>query len=214
MRTGFLPTLACIGSRGETVASLLCYPDAPLAPLARRLAESSARLHLLVAQDTTTASALEAVHADDAGIVSAARGRLRITRFPFLPQREYDPLLWSCDLNFVRGEDSLVRAVWSGKPFVWQIYPQAQDAHLLKLEAFLRLLPGRPLADATRWWNRVPGATDAWMMELIERPERALDCLELLAELPRATDLSSRLLAFVNDLAARQHQDRRATGKL
>ena len=49
--------------------------------------------------------------------------------------RNTTALLWSCDLNFVRGEDSLVRGVWSGRPFVWQIYRQADDAHLPKLEA-------------------------------------------------------------------------------
>ena len=49
-------------------------------------------------------------------------------------------MLWACDLNFVRGEDSLVRALWAGKPFVWQIYPQHDDAHHAKLEAFLNWL--------------------------------------------------------------------------
>ena len=46
-------------------------------------------------------------------------------------------MLWACDVNFVRGEDSLVRALWAGKPLVWHIYPQHDDAHDAKLEAFL-----------------------------------------------------------------------------
>ncbi len=62
---------------------------------------------------------------------------LRTIALPYLPQDDYDRLLWACDLNFVRGEDSFVRAQWAGKPFVWQIYPQHDDAHHAKLEAFM-----------------------------------------------------------------------------
>jgi uncharacterized repeat protein (TIGR03837 family) len=50
---------------------------------------------------------------------------------------EFDRRLWACDLNFVRGEDSLVRALWATQPLVWHIYPQAEDVHLLKLDALL-----------------------------------------------------------------------------
>ena len=66
-------------------------------------------------------------------------GNLTLHVLPFLRQEDYDKLLWLCDLNFVRGEDSFVRAQWAGKPLVWQIYPQEEDAHRLKLDAFLDL---------------------------------------------------------------------------
>ena len=66
------------------------------------------------------------------------RGNLRVMRVPFLPQWQYDRLLWSCDVNVVRGEDSFVRAQWAARPMVWHIYPQPDDAHWPKLEAFLR----------------------------------------------------------------------------
>ena len=56
---------------------------------------------------------------------------------PFVDQDEFDRLLWSSDVNFVRGEDSFVRAQWAARPFVWHIYPQAERAHWAKLEAFL-----------------------------------------------------------------------------
>jgi uncharacterized repeat protein (TIGR03837 family) len=85
-----------------------------------------------------------------------------------LPQTAFDRLLWSCDLNFVRGEDSFVRAQWAGQPFVWQIYPQADDAHRLKLDAFLdRFLADAPqgLGQGIRalWqaWNGSPKALPA-----------------------------------------------------
>ena len=67
------------------------------------------------------------------------RGQLHVRVLPFVEQQRYDLLLWACDVNFVRGEDSFVRAQWAGKPFVWQIYPQHDAVHLKKLEAFLIL---------------------------------------------------------------------------
>ncbi len=70
----------------------------------------------------------------------AEQGALEVQYLPFLPQHKYDDLLASCDLNFVRGEDSFVRAQLAGRPLVWHIYPQAEDAHLTKLQAFLELL--------------------------------------------------------------------------
>jgi uncharacterized repeat protein (TIGR03837 family) len=68
-----------------------------------------------------------------------ARDHLEVRLLPFLPQPRYDELLWACDWNFVRGEDSFVRAQWAERPFAWQIYPQAGDTHRLKLDAFLDL---------------------------------------------------------------------------
>lgn len=68
---------------------------------------------------------------------SGQQGQLYIERVPFLPQTEYDKVLWTADLNFVRGEDSIVRGIWAGKPLIWQIYPQAENTHLVKLRAWL-----------------------------------------------------------------------------
>jgi uncharacterized repeat protein (TIGR03837 family) len=67
------------------------------------------------------------------------RGALTLVALPFLTLPDYDALLARCDVNFVRGEDSFVRAQWAERPFVWQAYPQAEGAHLAKLEAFLKL---------------------------------------------------------------------------
>jgi uncharacterized repeat protein (TIGR03837 family) len=65
------------------------------------------------------------------------RGQLSVLPFDFLPQADFDRLLWRCDINFVRGEDSFVRAQWATHPFVWQIYQQDDDTHFVKLNAFL-----------------------------------------------------------------------------
>ncbi len=67
------------------------------------------------------------------------RGSLRVHVLPFVEQERYDELLWACDINFVRGEDSSVRAQWAGKPFVWHIYPQHDGVHMQKLRALMAL---------------------------------------------------------------------------
>jgi uncharacterized repeat protein (TIGR03837 family) len=82
------------------------------------------------------------------------RGALALHALPFLPQTGYDALLARCHLNFVRGEDSFVRAQWAERPFVWQAYPQADEAHLAKLDAFLNLYTTDVAArDFFRAWN-------------------------------------------------------------
>ena len=77
------------------------------------------------------------------------RGNLELRVLPFVSQPDYDRLLWLCDINFVRGEDSFVRAQWAARSMIWQIYPQDEDAHLVKLNAFLDLYcVGRPETEA------------------------------------------------------------------
>jgi uncharacterized repeat protein (TIGR03837 family) len=91
------------------------------------------------------------------------RGQLRVHVLPFVEQARYDELLWACDINFVRGEDSFVRAQWSGKPLIWHIYPQHDGVHMQKLQAFLNkycagLPPEAALALHNLWegWNGEP----------------------------------------------------------
>lgn len=68
-----------------------------------------------------------------------SKGNLRVRILPFVEQEAYDLLLWACDINFVRGEDSCVRAQWAAKPFIWHIYPQHDGVHMQKLQALLDL---------------------------------------------------------------------------
>jgi len=75
------------------------------------------------------------------------KGNLTVHLLPFLSQADYDRLLWACDLNFVRGEDSWIRAIWAGKPFIWQPYLQAEDVHINKLDAFLKAYASNASAD-------------------------------------------------------------------
>lgn len=97
------------------------------------------------------------------------KGNLRVRVLPFVEQERYDELLWACDVNCVRGEDSCVRAQWAAHPFVWQIYPQHDAVHWDKLQAFLKLYlaPLSPAAsqavhDFWREWNDEGKAGQAW----------------------------------------------------
>ena len=58
-------------------------------------------------------------------------------KLPFFTYDKYEELLALCDFNLVRGEDSFVRALLLGKPFLWHIYPQEGNTHIKKLESFL-----------------------------------------------------------------------------
>lgn len=57
----------------------------------------------------------------------------------FLEQRVFDAALDGAALNLVRGEDSFVRAIFAGQPFVWQAYRQKKNAHFKKVQAFLSI---------------------------------------------------------------------------
>ncbi|MDQ0032632.1 putative repeat protein (TIGR03837 family) [Variovorax boronicumulans] len=129
----------------ERLVSLFCYEPPALAALLAQLAEGPEPTRLLV----TAGRAATAVKAHFSNISPEnptlhGHGALSISYLPYLTQPDFDHLLWSCDLNFVRGEDSLVRALWAGAPLVWQIYPQDDDAHHAKLNAWLDWLGAPP----------------------------------------------------------------------
>lgn len=120
------------------LVSLFCYEPPALDALLAQLAQGSEPTHLLVTAGRAT-RAVQALfpEATPGRHLPLVHGSLSISYLPYLAQADYDHLLWACDLNFVRGEDSWVRAIWAGAPFVWQIYPQDDDAHHMKLNAWL-----------------------------------------------------------------------------
>ena len=118
----------------EQLISLFCYEPAALPELLTQLSQADAPTRLLVAQgrpSVAVAAATQALHMPNSGA-----SQLHISQLPYLNHTDFDHLLWACDFNFVRGEDSLVRALWAGQPFVWHIYPQDDLAHHDKLHAF------------------------------------------------------------------------------
>jgi uncharacterized repeat protein (TIGR03837 family) len=124
--------------------SLFCYESPGLSGL---LSQLSGTNDLLL---VTPGRPLGAVQ----GALVAAEHKPRWTALPHTSQDGFDQMLWACDLNIVRGEDSLVRALWAGQPFIWHIYPQDDQAHHAKLEAFLDWLQAPPsLKHMHALWN-------------------------------------------------------------
>ena len=62
---------------------------------------------------------------------------VEVIYLPLIDQRSFDTLLILCDLNLVRGEDSFTASLQTGTPTVWQAYPQDDQIHHMKVEAFL-----------------------------------------------------------------------------
>jgi uncharacterized repeat protein (TIGR03837 family) len=124
---------------GERRLSLFCYPNRAALPLLQTLAGARGETWtVLIPQGVLTAELADFPGAADLAIGRPGRiGTLCLVMLPFLSQDDYDRLLWSSDVNFVRGEDSFVRAQWAGRPFIWQIYPQEGAVHMTKLQAFL-----------------------------------------------------------------------------
>lgn len=183
----FLDRLGCAPLPGERVVSLFCYDNPALPALLQSLAEQPTLLLL------TPGPAQRQVQ--------TAPPNVRLARLPWLSQDDYDHLLWACDLNFVRGEDSLVRALWAGKPFVWQIYPQHDGAHVAKLEAFADTWEAPPeVARLWRAWNGV-GATP-WPGLPPLQPDWQRACERARNRLAAQASLVDQLLAFVAEKAS------------
>lgn len=137
---GFLQGLGLEPSVPEALrVSMFAYEQPQLADLLTLWAEGDRPVDLIVPKGRVSPGiagflGLEALPDQ----LALHRGNLRVSSVPFMSQTDYDRLLWSCSLNFVRGEDSFVRAQWAALPFVWHIYRQEEDAHRVKLDAFLK----------------------------------------------------------------------------
>ncbi|WP_233235819.1 elongation factor P maturation arginine rhamnosyltransferase EarP [Bordetella sp. LUAb4] len=145
---------------GALLTTLFCYPDAPAAALPAGLF-APARAPLPGVWSDAGRPALILVPEGVApGLDTAAIAPhygVTVARIPFLGQDDYDRLLWCADLNFVRGEDSFLRAAWAARPLVWQIYVQEEQAHLVKLQAWLaRYNPPAEARTLIEAWNGSP----------------------------------------------------------
>ena len=134
---------------GGLLVSLFCYEPAALPKLLTLL--QGTPHHLLVTPGRPLAAVQEAL-----AKMPADGHQLNWSALPYTDQNGFDEMLWACDLNCVRGEDSLVRAIWAGQPFVWHIYPQDDNAHHAKLEAFLDWVQAPDnLKRVHRVWNGI-----------------------------------------------------------
>jgi uncharacterized repeat protein (TIGR03837 family) len=182
--------------------SLFCYEPAALEALIDQLSGSETTTCLLATHGRATA-AVRAVLEGKKQLQPAylLPKVLSIVYLPQLTQTDYDHLLWSCDLNFVRGEDSLVRAIWAAKPFIWQIYPQHDGAHHAKLDAFLQMMDApASLKVAHIAWNvsAAERKTDPFLPHFpqLDLPFWAQSAENLSTKLRLQADLASSLITF------------------
>lgn len=184
---------------GERLVSLFCYEPAALGGLLSQLQADPHPTRLLVTHGRA-AEAVERWFSHQKGIISASNGHcsLSISYLPALTQIDYDHLLWSCDLNFVRGEDSFVRALWAGQPFIWHIYPQDDGAHATKLKAFLDWMQApASLRQFHQVWNATDPVGGTGPLPAVDTPSWGACARAARARLLAQDDLVTQLLGFV-----------------
>ena len=207
-RDGFhaAPWLASMGIEPQPNAllvSLFAYENPAVASLLTAWTNSSKPVHCLIPNGKILTSINQTLGQKlDVGD-SYMQGNLYLQAIPFITQTEYDKLLWACDINFVRGEDSFVRAQWAAKPMIWHIYPQDEEVHITKLNAFLDLYtdqtaPALKTALHQSWlaWNQGGDMGEAWhqlMQQLNDWQQHSRCWCDSLLEQP---DLTSQLVDF------------------
>ena len=192
---------------GALRVSLFAYENAALPDLLETWGQGTQPVYCAVPLGRSLPAIAAWSGADlQAGSV-VTRGSLQLVVLSFLSQPHYDRLLWACDLNFVRGEDSFVRAQWAQRPFVWHIYQQEEDAHQIKLDAFLtryeedlEVAAKQALRGFWHAWEAQQGAAECWPAlagQLSVLRQHAKDWAE---DITKHGDLSSKLLIFCKDL--------------
>jgi uncharacterized repeat protein (TIGR03837 family) len=199
----------------STVISLFAYENPAVDALLEQWRDAPAPIVLLVPEGRISGALARFFGLPSFAAGShATRGSLTAHALAFTEQPGYDRLLWASDLNFVRGEDSFVRAQWAARPFVWHIYPQADDAHLAKLDAALahyahgahpHALPAAARDALTRFWHawNGVGAPDRaalwsalWTDFADHLPALTARAGQWARELARAGDLAGNLAEY------------------
>ncbi|HEY6774440.1 MAG TPA: elongation factor P maturation arginine rhamnosyltransferase EarP [Oxalicibacterium sp.] len=186
--------------------SLFCYPHAPVAALFDAWQNGNMPVTCLVPEGVAADAVREFLGMDAKPGAVHTRNALTVRVLPFVSQQDYDRLLWACDLNFVRGEDSFVRAQWAGRPFVWHIYPQDENLHHKKLRAFLQRYAAG-IDDLSALWLHWNGAAvepadwpRLWSNFQGTMPEMAKRSEDWLQQVLANGDLATNLLKFADVL--------------
>ena len=178
--------------------SLFCYPHAPIQDLLTAMAESNQPINCYVPASSILPQ-IASFFGKETMVVGdyLSQKNLHVYALPFLSQADYDALLRDCDINFVRGEDSWVRAIWAGKPYIWQPYFQDENAHIKKINAFLDLFYAA--SDATQVVCEIHSA---WVLGQFSN-EVWQSYIDNLSTINAFTCQQSNKLAKLDDLAAK-----------
>ncbi|QBF84624.1 elongation factor P maturation arginine rhamnosyltransferase EarP [Shewanella maritima] len=194
--------------------SLFSYENNTISALLNHYASKPEQAtHVLVPQGRSVASVEQYLQAE-CGLTYATLtlgkpvtiGQITLHLLPMTNQESYDKLLWSCDLNIVRGEDSFLRAQWAQRPFIWHIYPQDEDYHLVKLNAFLAHYCKDWPQDVAEHYVELVNGFNVYNAQQVACELQAFDDqLEFIEQMAKIwpqsaindTDLVSRLVQFV-----------------
>ncbi len=203
-RQAFLRSLGIEPQPDAQLISLFAYENSGLSDWFDALAHSAQPSHLLVPEGRVLGDVQRWLGVEQLGAGHVhERGNVRVQILPFVSQQTYDRLLWCCDFNAVRGEDSFVRALWAARPLVWHIYKQDDDAHLDKLQAFLTLYQqGLPapsqaaLSDFWLAWNAGEGIAEGWENLQTWRSELTAHAEQKALQWASQPDLATALVQF------------------
>jgi uncharacterized repeat protein (TIGR03837 family) len=207
LKEAFLQGFDLTVPAGTRLLSLFAYENPAVAGWLDALAADARPSQLLVPEgrvvgDVARWLGVDGLNAGDRHV----RGSLSIAVLPFMTQNQYDMLLWSCEFNAVRGEESFIRAQWAGRPLVWHIYPQEEDAHWDKLNAFLELYVrdlSQPATAALRefWraWNEGVDSATAWVGLLRHETELKAHAERWTHKQVANGDLAGKLVFFYAD---------------
>ncbi|WP_460079488.1 elongation factor P maturation arginine rhamnosyltransferase EarP [Pseudomonas sp. H3_H05] len=200
----FLQGLGVERAPETCLISLFAYENEGLASWFDAMATDAQAFHVLVPEGRVLGDVERWLGVEDLKACAPhRRGALTVQVLPFVRQDQYDQLLWCCDFNAVRGEDSFVRAQWAGRPMLWHIYQQEEDVHLEKLEAFLRLYTQglsetaeKAISGLWRAWNAGQDMAEHWKATRQEQQELAEHAQAWCLEQASRPDLAAALVKF------------------
>ena len=201
-RLAFAERLGFMLDPQSTLVSLFCYPSAPVHALFDALQTGTA-VTCLIPEGVAVDQLMAYFSVTPKVGMQLRRGVLTCHITPFLEPDDFDRLLALCDVNFVRGEDSFVRAQWAGRPLVWQAYPQEEAVHLNKLQSFLDCYlrdcdahAAQIMHQFARAWNAEQGAELDWSSLQSQLKNVELHALQWCGHLSSQTELAQGLVRF------------------
>ncbi|WP_299005198.1 elongation factor P maturation arginine rhamnosyltransferase EarP [uncultured Shewanella sp.] len=192
-----------------TYISVFSYATPALTALSQHWQQDSKPIHLLVPHGKSLDSLQWMLSSHETHFItgnSYHAGNLHVHVLPMTSQEEFDKLLWYCDLNIVRGEDSFLRAQWAQKPFIWHIYPQEDNVHIDKLTAFMTQYCASLDSEATQCWqalclafneDKSQTCVDAWLAFVQHNQTLKKHAEKWPKQALNAGDLATRLVNFV-----------------
>nr|WP_144208043.1 elongation factor P maturation arginine rhamnosyltransferase EarP [Shewanella donghaensis] len=192
----------------DMVVSVFSYESAALTNLVNHWSHSPQTIHALIPMGKSLTSIIDLLPVTIDEIQPSQQYRIKnlvIHILPMTDQNGFDRLLWSCDVNIVRGEDSFLRAQWAARPFIWHIYPQEEDYHLVKLQAFVSIYTNKLDDGLANTFSEVNFAfnqqrvdiSDYWQQIISVQLPMQLHAKDWAISAKNNADLATRLVQFI-----------------